>query len=65
MEHAVKIERKSRSAWVKEAILQKIQSGLPEGWFKLWGSWEDKRSPAKILKDIRSHQKESKRQPLK
>ncbi|MBF0493430.1 MAG: hypothetical protein HQM15_11710 [Deltaproteobacteria bacterium] len=65
LDRAVKLEGKSRSAWVKEAIVEKINSGLPDSWFKLWGTWEDNRSPEEILKDIRSNNIGSKRRPLK
>lgn len=54
LNRAAKLEGKSRSAWVKEAILEKINAHLPEGWFKVWGTWEDGRSTKEILEDIKS-----------
>lgn len=65
LSRAAKLEGKSRSAWVKEAILEKINAKLPEGWFKVWGSWEDNRSPEKILKDVKSGYVEQRRETLK
>lgn len=52
LDRLAKKEGKSRSSWVKEAILEKMQTSLPETWFALWGSWEDNRSSEEILKDI-------------
>jgi predicted transcriptional regulator len=65
MDQRAKREGKSRSAWVKEAIEEKIQSGLPDSWFQVWGSWEDDRSSEAILEDIDSGYKESERPNLK
>jgi hypothetical protein len=52
---------KSRSAWVKEAIEEKIRAGLPDSWFKVWGSWEGDRNSEEILKDIDSGYEETER----
>ncbi len=65
LERAAKIEGKSRSAWVKEAILEKINARLPEGWFKIWGSWEDTRSTEEILSDIKNGYAETERESIK
>ena len=65
MTRAARREGKSRSAWVQEAILMKIGSGLPDSWFDLWGSWEDKKSTKKILADIDAGYAERERSPLK
>lgn len=65
LNRVARLEGKSRSAWVKEAILEKINARLPEGWFKLWGAWEDNRSPEKILEDIKSGYAGSERETLK
>lgn len=65
MDRAVRASHASRSAWVREAIEDKINSGITEDWFKLWGTWEDKRPVRKILKDIKSTTPQKERQPLK
>lgn len=65
LQRAAKLEGKSRSAWVKEAILEKISARLPEGWFKVWGTWEDTRSAKEILEDIRGGYAEPERESLK
>ena len=65
VDRAAKLEGKSRSSWVKEAILEKIEGSIPESWFKLWGSWEDKRSTDEILKDIDKGYQESERPLIK
>lgn len=65
IECASKTAGKSRSAWVKEAIEEKIGRGLSESWFSLWGSWEDTRSPEEILKDIKAGYAEPRRDRLR
>ncbi|MBI2336794.1 MAG: CopG family transcriptional regulator [Deltaproteobacteria bacterium] len=60
-----KHEGKSRSAWVKEAIEQKMSAGLPTSWFEIWGTWQDDRSPKKILQEIDAGYLEVERTPLK
>lgn len=56
---------KSKSAWVKEAIQEKVAQRLPEHWFALWGSWEDQQSPEQLLKAIRRGARERTRARLK
>lgn len=65
IDQAAKREGKSRSLWVKEAIVQKIEGGIPESWFNLWGSWEDTRSTDEIIQDIKRGYQESERALLK
>ena len=66
MARAAKREGKSRSAWVKEAIEQKIEGEkFSDDWFQLWGSWEDSRSTREILADIESGYSDQEREPLK
>ncbi len=48
-----KLENTTQSDWIKEAILYRLGSKLPDSWFKLWGTWEDDRSSEEILKDIK------------
>jgi predicted DNA-binding protein len=46
---------KSRSAFAREAIEEKLEPGpLPDWWFDLLGTWEDDRSAEEILRDIKS-----------
>jgi predicted transcriptional regulator len=48
-------EGKSRSAFVRDAVREKLKSEpFPEWWFENLGTWEDDRSPEEILADIRS-----------
>ena len=61
VDRAARSEKISRSAWVKEAILKRIEEpGLPESWFKIWGSWEGKQSSEDLLKEVRKDSFESK-----
>ncbi|GEM_PF-3469656 len=63
---AAQNEKISRSAWVKEAILKHIEEpGLPESWFKVWGSWEDDKSPEEIFQEIRKGSFETHRVSIK
>lgn len=62
---AAQREGKSRSAWVKEAILQKMGSGLSDSWFQLWGTWLDERSPQAIVAAIDAGYGKKKRMRLK
>lgn len=66
VDRAAKLGQRSRSAWVKEAILEKIHGAkLTEAWFQLWGTWEDERSTEEILKDIDQGALERERLPIK
>lgn len=65
LDRAARLEGKSRSAWVKEAILEKINARLPEAWFKVWGTWEDDRTVDEILDDIDAGYHETERTSLK
>ncbi len=59
-------EGKSRSQWVKDAILDKLATRhLTDQWFGVWGAWEDSRSTGEILRDIDSGAPEKEREPLK
>ena len=44
---------KSRSAWVRELVSERLESRFPEEWFATFGSWEDDRTPGEILEEIR------------
>ncbi len=66
MDQKAREEGKSRSEWVKEAIREKLLSERPSGeWFKVWGSWEDSRTPEEILQDIDGGFLEREREPIK
>ncbi|MBI4239039.1 MAG: CopG family transcriptional regulator [Deltaproteobacteria bacterium] len=56
---------KSKSAWVKEAIQEKVGRELPEQWFALWGSWEDHREPRALLRAIRHGARHQARRRIK
>ena len=43
----------SRSDWVRRAIRDRLEQRLPESFFSVIGAWEDDRSPAEILADLR------------
>jgi len=43
----------SRSNWVCRAIRDRLDHRLPESFFSVIGAWEDDRSPAEILDEIR------------
>jgi predicted transcriptional regulator len=53
LDEAVKRDCKSRSAWVSEAIKDKLQDRRKEQLLALFGSWEDDRSAEEILRDIK------------
>lgn len=65
MDRTAKMEGKTRSAWVKEAILEKMQAKLPQAWYQTWGTWEDNRSSEEILADIDQGYAEKERETLK
>ena len=66
MDRLARKEGKSRSQWVKEAILEKLSTNrFPEEWFRLWGTWEDTRSTEDILKEIDEGLLEADREPLR
>lgn len=56
---------KSKSAWVKEAIQEKVAQRLPAQWFALWGSWEGRHTPQQLLKTIRRGVRQRPRARLK
>ena len=45
---------KSRSAWVRELVSERLESRLPVWWFDLLGSLEDDRTSDEIIRDIRT-----------
>ncbi len=57
---ALRIERSARSKGVSpsqvvgETLRDRFSSSLPESFFAVLGSWEDERTPAEILADIRT-----------
>ena len=46
-------EGMSRSAWVAWAVRAGVADRLPSGFFAVLGTWQDDRTPAQILRDIR------------
>ena len=48
-----KEEGVSRSGWVSRLIKKELCDQIPESFFKVLGTWEDDRSPEKIIEDIR------------
>lgn len=54
LDSAAKREGKSRSAWVADAVAERLdkRSSFPESFFDVFGSWEDTRSAAGIIDDI-------------
>lgn len=55
----------SRSEWVSSLIHKEVSQEIPEKFFQILGTWEDDRSPQKILKDIRKHSSQKKRTSLR
>lgn len=43
---------KSRSAWVRELVAERLESRLPEWWFDLLGTLEDGRTSVEIIQGI-------------
>lgn len=54
----------SRSAWVRKALVARLDSRFPESFFDVLGQWEDNREPEEILADIRSRDSDAKREKL-
>jgi predicted transcriptional regulator len=66
LDQAAHEEGVSRSAWVQEAVEEKLtRKSFDEDWFALWGSWEDKRSVSEILKDLDQGYQEKERTPIR
>ena len=53
LDRAVKRAGVSRSRFVADALRQQLNDELPESFFEVLGTWEDTRTTAQILKDIR------------
>lgn len=53
LDRAVKLAGVSRSRFVADALRQQLNDQLPESFFEVLGTWQDSRTPARILKDIR------------
>lgn len=54
LEAAARKAGKSRSAWVRELVSERLESRFPEEWYATFGSWQDDRTPEEILQEIRS-----------
>lgn len=55
---------KSPSEWVRDVVEERLSHRLPESWFALLGTWEDRRTPDEILADIRTYPPQMERPPL-
>ena len=53
LEAAARKAGKSRSAWVRELVNERLESRFPEEWFATFGSWEGDGTPEEILEEIR------------
>ena len=45
---------KSRSAWVRELVAERLESRFPDEWFETFGSWEGDGTPEEIFRKIRA-----------
>ena len=54
---------KSRSAWVRELVAERLEDRLPDWWFELLGTLEDDRTTDEIVRDIRSVPEQHERIP--
>jgi predicted DNA-binding protein len=53
LDDVTKASGKSKSKWVAEVIMEKLEKEWPEDFFNLAGSWEDDRTPEQIMAEIR------------
>jgi hypothetical protein len=53
LDRAAKEAGVSRSRFVAGVLAERLDERLPATFFEVLGSWEDDRSPAKIVRDIR------------
>ena len=54
---------KSRSAWVRELVSERLEDRLPDWWFDLLGTLEDDRTSDEIIRDIRNDSDQHERIP--
>jgi predicted DNA-binding protein len=65
LRQASKKDGLSLSAWVRQAIELRLKDRLPDSFFAVLGTWEDDRSTAEILRDIREEGPQNQRTALK
>lgn len=53
LDQTAKRTGKTRAAWTREAIEERLTARWPDWWLRVLGSWEDTRTPEEILTDIR------------
>jgi predicted DNA-binding protein len=65
LRQASKKDGLSLSAWVRQAIQLRLKDRLPDSFFAVLGTWEDDRTTAEILRDIREEDPQPERTALK
>lgn len=53
LDRAANLAGVSRSRFVADTLRQELDERLPESFFEVLGTWEDSRTPSRILRDIR------------
>jgi hypothetical protein len=53
LDRAAKQSGLSRSGYVARLLAEQLGERLPETFFEVLGTWDDDRSPAQIVRDIR------------
>ncbi|MCK4785748.1 MAG: CopG family transcriptional regulator [Desulfobacteraceae bacterium] len=53
LDKVTKASGKSRSKWVADVITERLENEWPQGFFELAGSWEDEKTPDRIMAEIR------------
>ena len=53
LDKVTKASGKSRSKWVADVIMERLENEWPQGFFELAGSWEDEKTPDRIMAEIR------------
>ena len=61
LDAAATLAGQSRSAWVCEAIKEKLRDRRKEQLMATWGTWLDDRTPEEILQDIKDVPKQRER----
>ena len=55
----------SRSQWVSHVLQKELRKGFSEEFFRVLGTWEDKRTPEAIFEDIRRESHQPERPPIR
>ncbi len=53
LDKVTKASGKSRSKWVADVITERLENEWPQDFFELAGSWEDEKTPDRIMAEIR------------